>query len=84
MCSVIEIKNADEYHIQYYSPESMEVKEDKDKQNSEQHIKSCGSSDDGNNTSCTSGHQSERRSNSKSPAVTEELKEVLLLKNMDT
>ena len=25
MCSVIEIKNADEYHIQYYSPESMEV-----------------------------------------------------------
>ena len=64
-------------------------------------VKSCGSSDDGNNTSsCTSGHQSEatvtgRRSESKSPEATtgspevkggqiEDLKEVLLLKDMES
>ena len=94
MCSVIEIKNADEYYIRYHSPESMDTngKEDDKAAKKPEEVTSdrCSSaestlglkqkdnacsSEDGNTTSCTSGHQSDiaRTTPSKSPTTDEEI-----------
>ena len=79
MCSVIEIKNNDEYYIRYHSPDSMvehslaDKKDQKDHENNnskEQTIKdragsNSGGSDDGTHTtSGDSGHQRDILSNS--------------------
>ena len=77
MCSVIEIKNNDEYYIRYHSPDSMvehSLPEKKDEEQSEKdnpadikegHGINSGGSDDGTHTtSGDSGHQRDILSNS--------------------
>ena len=82
MCSVIEIKNNDEYYIRYHSPDSMvenSITDKKEKQSEhttsiiKQEATHSGSDDGTNTTSGDSGHQRDILSNSPKSQIEEHI-----------
>ena len=81
MCSVIEIKNNDEYYIRYHSPDSMvensiidkKEKQPKNPPSRKQEAPHSGSDDGTNTTSGDSGHQRDILSNSPKSQIEDQL-----------
>ena len=84
MCSVIEIKNNDEYYIRYHSPDSMDNADTKgappsqNAKNDKEQVVHSGSDDGTNTSSADSGHQRELSTSPKGHVADEqELNELI-------